>query len=338
MYNVKGDPENAAKENRIAGEIYERLAGQDPDNVQWQKGLAMSHVVTGNALMENDAARGISEFRSALALYERLVAKDPTNAELQNWVAVCHVGIATGLVAQKQWPEALTESRAALAVAEPMGAQDPKDIMMVQQTIAGAHVLIGGILKKQGDHVQATKEQMVGLELHRRLAEQDPSNAMFQFQVASSGNLLAAILLAQKKYDEALQAFAGARDVLEPLVARSPEYQSTLVDTYNGSTWPFLMTRRPYEAIAAASKAIELDATKSSTKMNLAHGYLLANQFEKAKAIYLENKDVKRPDGRGFVEVVLKDFKDLREAGVMHPDMKRIERLLSGEASGKTRK
>jgi len=25
--------------------------------------------------------------------------------------------------------------------------------------------------------------------------------------------------------------------------------------------------------------------------MNLAHGYLLTNQFEKAKTIYLENKD-----------------------------------------------
>ena len=33
---MQGDPENAAKENRIAGEIYERLAAQDPDNAEWQ--------------------------------------------------------------------------------------------------------------------------------------------------------------------------------------------------------------------------------------------------------------------------------------------------------------
>ena len=161
---------------------------------------------------------------------------------------------------------------------------------------------------------------------------------MFQFQVVNGGSVLAAVLLAQKKYDEALQAFASARDILEQLVARFPNnrmYQSSLVDTYAGTTWPFLLTRRPNEAIGAASKALELDPTKSDLKTNLAHGYLLTNQFEKAKAIYLENKDVKFPDGRGFIEVVLKDFKDLREAGVTHPDMKRIERLLTGEASPK---
>ena len=33
-----------------------------------------------------------------------------------------------------------------------------------------------------------------------------------------------------------------------------------------------------------------MSTTNSSTKINLAHGYLLTNHFEKAKAIYLENK------------------------------------------------
>jgi tetratricopeptide (TPR) repeat protein len=208
----------------------------------------------------------------------------------------------------------------------------------VQNALATAHILIGGILKEQGDPVEATKELMAGLKLFRRLAKQDPSNAMFQLQLGNSGYLLGGVLLDQKKYEEALQAYAGARDVLESLVARSPDnqtYQSSLVDTYYSTAWLFLLTRRPNEAIAAASKVIELDATKSSIKINLAHGYLLTNQFEKASAIYLENKDVKLPDGRGFTRVVLKDFKDLREAGVTHPDMKRIERLLTGEASAK---
>ena len=32
---------------------------------------------------------------------------------------------------------------------------------------------------------------------------------------------------------------------------------------------------------------------------NLAHGYLFDNQFDKAKTIYLENKDAKLHDGSG---------------------------------------
>lgn len=340
LSNLKGDPENGAKENGMAVEIYERLAAQDLDNAQWQNGLAMSHFVTGNALIDNDATRGISELRSALTLFEGLVAKDPSNAELQNYIALCHVRIANGLFAQKQFPEALAEARAAVAAAERMGAQDPKNAFMVQNPLAFAHHLIGMILKEQGDHGQAMKELMASLEIFRRLADQDPSNAMFQFQVANGGSLLARALLDQKKYDEACRAFGNPRDVLEPLVVKFPDnlfYKNSLANIYGGSSWACLLAQRPDEAIGAASKGLELDPTRVGAKMNLAHGYLLTNQFEKAKAIYLENKDVKLPDGRGFAQVVLKDFKDLREAGVSHPDLNAIERLLTGKPSAKRR-
>lgn len=339
MLTMKGDAETAAKENGMAVAIYERLTAQDPEDAELQKKLAMSHFGTGNVLSQKDATRAIPEFRSALGLFERLIAKDPTNAELQNSIVLCHLGIATGLNTQKKFPEALAEARAVLATAERMGAQDPKNIIMVQNPLAFAHLLIGGILKEQGEHGQATKEMMASLEIFRRIADQDPSNAMSQFLVATGGSVLADLLLAQKKYTEACRAFGNARDVLEPLVVKFPEkmYKDSLVEIYAGSTWPCLLARRPNEAIGAASKVLELDPTKHSVNINRAHAYLLTNQFEKAKAIYLENKDVKLPDGRGFVQVVLKDFKDLREAGVMHPDMKKIERLLTGEASAKRR-
>ena len=65
-------------------------------------------------------------------------------------------------------------------------------------------------------------------------------------------------------------------------------------------------------------------------KTNLAHGYLFDNQFEKAKAIYLENKDAKlRDDEQTFTEEVLDDFRQFRGAGLTHPDMEKIEALLT---------
>ena len=228
-----------------------------------------------------------------------------------------------------------------MAAAERMAALDPKNVIMVQNPLATAHVMIGGILKEQGDHVQAMKELMAGLEIFRRLADQDPSNAMFQFQVAGGSELLAAVLLAQKKYDEALQAYAGARDILEHLVAKSPDnriYQSSLVGTLMAvPRGLFLLTRRPKRSDRRRLQGNRARCHEGSVKINLAHAYLLTNQFEKAKAIYLENKDVKRPDGRGFAQVVLKDFQDLKAAGVSHPDMKKIERLVTGKSSAKLR-
>ena len=66
-------------------------------------------------------------------------------------------------------------------------------------------------------------------------------------------------------------------------------------------------------------------------KTNLAHGYLFDNQFDKAKAIYLENKNTKLPDGRAFSQGVLDDFKEFQDAGITHPDMAKIKALLTGK-------
>jgi hypothetical protein len=65
-------------------------------------------------------------------------------------------------------------------------------------------------------------------------------------------------------------------------------------------------------------------------KVTLAHGYLFDTQFDKAKAIYLENKNAKlRDDERTFSQAVLDDFKELEEAGVTHPDTEKIKALLT---------
>ena len=68
---------------------------------------------------------------------------------------------------------------------------------------------------------------------------------------------------------------------------------------------------------------------------NLAHAYLFDNQFEKAKAIYLENKDAKVDDKRTFSQAVLDDFKELQEAGITHPDLEKIKALLSSKTEAR---
>jgi tetratricopeptide (TPR) repeat protein len=93
-----------------------------------------------------------------------------------------------------------------------------------------------------------------------------------------------------------------------------------------------LFNRRPREAIAAALKALELDPD-NATMINtvLATGYLFDNQFEKAKAVYLENIAAGIRSDRSFSEVVLDNFKHLEEAGVTHPDIEKIKALLTAE-------
>ena len=63
-------------------------------------------------------------------------------------------------------------------------------------------------------------------------------------------------------------------------------------------------------------KALELSPDDSVLiKGNLAHAYLFDNQFETAKAIYLENKDAKLDEERSFSHAMLDDFKELEGGG-----------------------
>ncbi len=104
-------------------------------------------------------------------------------------------------------------------------------------------------------------------------------------------------------------------------------------DYYLSLAWYHLFDRNPREAIAASLKALELSAHNAAMiKVTLAHSYLFDNQFDKAKAIYLENKNAKlRDDERTFSQAVLDDFKELQDAGITHPDMEKIKTLLTSK-------
>jgi len=104
-------------------------------------------------------------------------------------------------------------------------------------------------------------------------------------------------------------------------------------DYYLSLGWDQLFNRQPRASIAASLEALKLSPDDAVViKTNLAHANLFDNQFEKAKAIYLENKDAKLHDGRTFSQAVLDDFKELEEAGITHPAMEKIKALLTSKA------
>jgi uncharacterized protein YecT (DUF1311 family) len=129
----------------------------------------------------------------------------------------------------------------------------------------------------------------------------------------------------EKQYDAAVKNIQKAIE-LDP---KNGEYYSDL-------GWYQLFNRKPRESIAASLKALELSPDDAVLiKGNLAHGYLCDNQFDKAKSIYLENKDAKLNDERSFSQAVIDDFKELQDAGITHPDMEKIKALMSTETEAR---
>src|ERR1041385_2507257 len=123
----------------------------------------------------------------------------------------------------------------------------------------------------------------------------------------------------EKRYEAAVQD-----------IQKAIQLDPTNGEYYIGLAWYQLFNHKPGESIAASTKALELSPDDAVLiRGNLAHAYLFDNQFDKAKAVYLENQDAKISDDRSFTQAVLDDFKEFEEAGVTHPDIQKIKALLT---------
>ena len=101
---------------------------------------------------------------------------------------------------------------------------------------------------------------------------------------------------------------------------------------YGTASWTRLFAGKFAEARTAALKALSFDADQLCVHLNLAHAYLLEGHLDWAKAIYRQDKDKRGSWNRTGVEIALQDLKDLRDAGIEHPDMAQAEEYLRGLA------
>jgi tetratricopeptide (TPR) repeat protein len=86
-----GDSVKAREAYDKARSIIERLAADEPGNLQWQGDLAVSHVNIGDMLrQQGNQAKALEEYREALNIRKRLAAEDPDNAKWQQTLASVH--------------------------------------------------------------------------------------------------------------------------------------------------------------------------------------------------------------------------------------------------------
>lgn len=141
-------------------------------------------------------------------------------------------------------------------------------------------------------------------------------------------------------YDNLTDVYAGRRDYTNAYrmaklgLAHSPQ-DKTRYDRYVGLSWYAIFNRDFEGAIAYANNGIQLNPDNPYIYINLAHGLLFTNQFDRAWQTYLNTKfiGIKLPDGRYWEETLLKDFKDLNDAGLVHPKMDVIKINLCGNLS-----
>ncbi len=123
--------------------------------------------------------------------------------------------------------------------------------------------------------------------------------------------------------------------------ANAYAYQKKLVEVESNESilwfslsWYSLFTEKYDEAIFAAQKSLEINPDAKSVERNLALGYLLNNEWEKAEGIFLRWRGKTFPDdqgGRLCDDLFLMDIEDLEKAGIHHPDFKKVKEMFRKE-------
>jgi tetratricopeptide (TPR) repeat protein len=102
--------------------------------------------------------------------------------------------------------------------------------------------------------------------------------------------------------------------------------KATALD-YNSIGYAYLITKQYAKAIKYLKEGEKLDDTELLIKLNLAHAYLLNNDYKTAKVIYKEYQSQNVTDSLGWREKVKQDFVIFQKAGLPADDFDRVLKL-----------
>jgi tetratricopeptide (TPR) repeat protein len=110
-------------------EILQRLAAENPANVQWQADLADAYARLGRAAFRHNAKLDQAEqaYRQAVSRLAALTEKDSKNERWQRRLASTYTRLSLLLEQQRRWDEALECAEAALEISEAMLERDAQN-------------------------------------------------------------------------------------------------------------------------------------------------------------------------------------------------------------------
>jgi tetratricopeptide (TPR) repeat protein len=106
------------------------------------------------------------------------------------------------------------------------------------------------------------------------------------------------------------------------------EGKATALD-YNAIGFNYILTKQYGKAIKFLQEGEKLDDTVLLIKLNLAHVYLLNDEFRKAKSIYKEYQSQNVNDSLSWIQKIKQDFALFKKVGIQNDDFERVLKLIT---------
>jgi predicted Zn-dependent protease len=97
---------------------------------------------------------------------------------------------------------------------------------------------------------------------------------------------------------------------------------------YNLIGTSYLLTKQYGKAIKFLNEGEKLDATELLIKLNLAHAYLLNDNYKSSKLIYKKYQFQNVTDTLSWVEKTKEDFENFKKAGIQNDNFEKVLKLI----------
>ena len=223
-----GDTDGAMSSYRRSLEIRQRLADMEPENLEYQYDLAISHRGVGDMFYTmDDLQNGLRSYESSLAILERITTEQPDDlkylssladvlsrrGDIKGMTGYANLGDTAGAVENYQRVVALAEK---LTLAAP-------DNLEYRGDYATRLFYFARLQSSTGDLKGALISGRKSIELLEGLVAANPDDAAYESRLMASLNSMRPTLLAEGQIKEAVENARRVVKTLERLSADDPQ-------------------------------------------------------------------------------------------------------------------
>ncbi len=129
-----------------------------------------------------------------------------------------------------------------------------------------------------------------------------------------------------RKQAYSLQLAGKYAEAISTLLTIVNDDKATALD-YNSIGYCYILTKQYDKALNALKKGATLDDTELLIKLNLAHAYLVNDEYKNAKPIYKKYQTQNVTDSLGWIEKVNSDFELFKKAKLPSKDFDKVLHL-----------
>ncbi len=184
------------------------------------------------------------------------------------------------------------------------------------------------LVENQGSLDSARYNYLKATVLYEEMITQDTANIAYMLNTALIYQNLNQIEGNNDKCIENQARIIYFYEKIYKQYGENSDLRKNLSDAYAKNAWYLLIAQQVKKAKYNALKAYITDNSQEWLKSIVALCYLFNNEYDKARAIYVEYKN-KPIENQTFKELFLQSFIDIEEYGITHPDIAKARLLLS---------